>query len=127
MIPAPATISNWLHLFLSGRFVALALLSVQMALVLALLVAGGGDAANTATEGAGQVRGRVVEVVGRSIVELETLRIRDEAGMVWTFSAPEGFIGLTPSHLREHQLLGRSVLVTYVSRGDELVAMDLSD
>ena len=75
----------------------------------------------------GQVQGRVLEVVGRSIVELETLRIRDETGKEWTFGAAQGSIGFTPSHLREHQLAGESVLVTYVTRGGELLVVDITD
>jgi hypothetical protein len=69
----------------------------------------------------------VVEVVGRSITELDSLRIRDEAGRVWTFASDEGFVGFTPSHLREHQLVGAPVVVTYVTQGDTLVVVDVSD
>lgn len=73
-----------------------------------------------------QVRGQVVEVSARNFAELETLRIRDDAGREYRFIA-EGFIGFTPSHVREHQLLGQSLLVTYEQRGDELVAIALAD
>ena len=69
----------------------------------------------------------VVEVVGRSITELDSLRIRDEAGKEWTFASDEGFVGFTPSHLREHQLMGATVVVTYVRQGDTLVAVDVGD
>jgi hypothetical protein len=74
----------------------------------------------------GQVRGQVVEVVARNIVEVETLRIRDDDGVVWTFTS-EGFAGFTPSHLREHQLFGQPVLLFYVEKGDSLVAVDMAD
>ena len=73
-----------------------------------------------------QVRGQVIEVSARNFAELETLRIRDDAGREYRFIA-EGFIGFTPSHVREHQLLGQSLLVTYEKRGDELVAIALAD
>ena len=73
-----------------------------------------------------QVRGHVVEVVGRSITEVETLRIRDSDERSWTFTT-EGFIGFSPAHLREHQLFGQTVLVTYVAKGDILVAVDVAD
>ena len=73
-----------------------------------------------------QVRGQVIEVSARDFAELETLRIRDDAGREYRFTT-EGFVGFTPSHVREHQLLGQSLLVTYEKRGDKLVAVALTD
>lgn len=100
-----------------------------LALTLALTVAfgcGGSSAADT-VQLDGQVRGLIVGLVSRSIAEVDSLRIRDEAGNVWTFVADEGFIGFSPSHLRQHQLLGDTVVVTYESRGESLVAVNISD
>ena len=98
------------------------------ALVLALaLSAGCGGGADATSEGGEPVQGLVVEVVGRSITELDTLRVRDEDGKVWTFTSGEGFVGFTPSHLRQHQLLGHAVRVTYVVRGDTLVVVSIAD
>ena len=74
-----------------------------------------------------QVRGHVVDVVVRNFTEVESLRIRDEAGKIWDFRGAEGFIGFTPSHVKEHQLQGLSVLVSYVREGDTLVAVRLAD
>ena len=73
-----------------------------------------------------QVRGRVLEVVGRDILEVETLRIRDSSNNEWTFIT-EGFVGFSPSHIRQHQLQGELVVITYVKRGEVLVAVDVSD
>ena len=100
---------------------------ILSALTVTLVLACGGNSAVTTAEPSGQVRGLVLEVVNRSITELETLRIRDETGKILSFTGAEGFIGITPSHLREHQLLGSSVLVTYVREGDTLVVLDISD
>ena len=100
---------------------------IALALTVVVVLACGGYSATAKDEPEGQVRGRVVEVVNRSITELDTLRIRDEAGKIWSFKGAKGFIGITPSHLREHQLLGSSVLVTYIREGDTLVALDISD
>ena len=77
-------------------------------------------------DGSRQVRGQVVEVVARNFTELESLRIRDSEGREYLFTT-DGFIGFTPSHVREHQLLGQSLLVTYEKRGDTLVAVALED
>jgi hypothetical protein len=96
-------------------------------LALALATGCGGNAATATVEPAGEVRGLVEEVVGRNIVEIDLLRIRDESGRIWSFGAGEGFIGFSPSHLRAHQLLGETVQVTYETRGGMLVAVALSD
>ena len=97
---------------------------------LMLLACGNGDDTGAATsrpgEASGEVQGLVVEVVGRNIVELETLRIRAEDGTVWTFTA-DGPLEFSPSHLREHQLFGETVTVSYVRRGELLVAVEIGD
>ena len=103
------------------------------ALVLAIACGGGQatattDAAPTTDAGdAGrQVRGHVLEVVARNITELESVSIRDQDGKRWTFTT-EGYTGVTPSHLREHQLSGQQVVVSYVEREDWLVAVKIGD
>ena len=106
---------------------ALRLVFLTAALILALIISCGGKTPDTGEQEGAQVRGMVLEVVGRNIVELETLRIRDESGKEWTFGADQGFIGFSPSHLREHQLAGESVLVTYVTQGSGLIAVDITD
>ena len=97
-----------------------------LSLTLLLGVACGAGPSTPTPEDKGQVRGRIVEVIARSITEVDTLRIRDEDGKIWTFTT-EGFAGFTPSHLREHQLFGQSVLVSFVKQGDKLVALDIAD
>ncbi len=97
---------------------------------LLLLACGAGDDTGAATsragEASGEVEGLVVEVAGRNIVELETLGIRDVDGTVWTFTA-EGPLEFSQSHLREHQLFGETVTVSYVRRGELLVAVEITD
>ena len=72
------------------------------------------------------VRGLVVEVSAESLTDLASLTIRDEPGDLWTLTA-EGFVGMTPSHLREHQLLGQPVSVSYKETPDGLVAIRITD
>ena len=101
---------------------------VGLSLVL-LLACGGGHTPSevTAVEAeVDQVRGRILEVVGRNITEIETLRILDEMGKEWAFTTEE-FVGFTPSHLQEHQLFGQTILVSYVEKNGRLVAVNLSD
>ena len=98
-----------------------------LALMLALILACSGDSSDSGELQEGQVRGRVLEVVGRNLAELETLRIRDESGKEWAFSAAQGFIGFSPSHIREHQIAGESLLITYVVQDGQLIALDIID
>lgn len=110
---------------------------LAVVLILALIIACGGDSPESTEPASGSegsadqagdpVRGVILEVVGRNLAELESLRIRDETGKEWTFEAAEGFTGVSPSHLREHQLIGESVLVTYEIQGDKLIALDVAD
>ena len=118
----PPANKSCLSMLIKGKkltlFPALAGLLLGLAALLSLAACGDGEIR--------QVRGQVVAVSARNFAELETLRIRDDAGREYRFIA-EGFIGFTPSHVREHQLLGQSLLVTYEKRGDELVAIALAD
>ena len=72
------------------------------------------------------VRGIVVEVIGRNLLEVETLKVRSQDGKTWTFTT-EGPLPFTASHLREHQLFGQTVQVFFTKRDGRLVAVDLAD
>lgn len=95
-------------------------------LALFLAAASCGEAPGDSNGGLRQVRGHVVEVVARSITEVEILRLRDEDGSEYVFST-EGFVGFTPSHLKEHALFGQTVLVTYREEDGRLVAVRTED
>jgi hypothetical protein len=73
-----------------------------------------------------QIRGQIVEVVSRNIAEIELFTIRDENGLEYTFTT-DGFVEFTPSHLKEHQLFGQAVLVSYVKQEGRLVAVKIGD
>ena len=73
-----------------------------------------------------RIRGMLLEVVARNITEVETLRLLGEDGKEYRFTT-EGFVGFSPSHIREHQLFGHPVIVSYVEKGRELVAVAISD
>ena len=97
-----------------------------LALLLLLSTACGGGGTVDDVTGAKQVRGQIVEVVVRNIAEIELLTIRDDSGLEYTFTTKEA-VGFTPSHLKEHQLLGQSVLIKYVDQGGRLVAVEMGD
>ena len=81
------------------------------------LACGGGD--NTVT-------GLVIEAVERDLVEIELLRVRDGDGKVWVFST-DGPVGISASHLRQHQVLGESIVVTYRKYRGSLIATEVRD
>ena len=116
--------------FLINRSVADSTLwLLAMALLVALMGAcmqnpGSADQTN----GQQIVRGRIVNVDARSLLEIESLTIRDKSGAAYTVEARGVLFGkFTPSHLREHMVSGTSVEVTYYDEGDRLVLGAISD
>ena len=67
--------------------------------------------------GDGAIVGHVLEVTARSLVEVDTLKVVTEDGTEWEFKGGE-FPGFTPSHLEEHQALGKPVRVFYIREED---------
>ena len=98
--------------------------------ILALMLAGAaacGEPAPSASDtGPLQIRGRVLEVVARNVTEVETLRLLGEDGQEYRFTS-EGFAGFTASHLLNHQLLGQPVTVSYTRKGEQLMAVTITD
>ena len=73
-----------------------------------------------------EVRGHVVQVVPRNISEFETLHIKSETQKYYEFTS-QGFTGFTPSHIKEHQLFGQTLLVKYINKNGNLMAIALED
>ena len=67
-----------------------------------------------------------MEVADRNLAEIETLRIRDSEGRVWTFTS-DGPLAKNGAHLRLHQVLGETIEVGYEEREGQLVATSLRD
>ena len=72
------------------------------------------------------VRGAVVDLEARSLLELSWIDVVDDAGSRWHFSAGQ-YKGFTPSHLREHMVQGQRVVVTYRNEEGTLVIVDIED
>lgn len=70
--------------------------------------------------------GRVVDVVERNREEVEWLSIRTVEGEVWRFTS-EGPLPFLPAHFRQHQVLGQTVKIFYITRGELLVAIHATD
>jgi hypothetical protein len=73
-----------------------------------------------------EVRGHVIQVVPRNISEFETLHIKSQTQKYYEFTS-QGFTGFTPSHIKEHQLFGQTLLVKYVNKNGKLIAISLED
>ena len=69
---------------------------------------------------------RLIQRFPRSITDLDSVTVRDESGKLWTFKT-EGFLGFSPSHLREHQAFAWSVTVFYEETPDGLLANSITD
>jgi hypothetical protein len=98
---------------------------------LGLIACGGDSASDTSSqtiEEAETVRGLILEVNAKSLLELESLRLEDEGGTIWLFEGGgRTFPGLTPSHIREHMVAGQRVSVTFERDGDVLTVVDVGD
>ena len=74
------------------------------------------------------IHGLIRDVQVRSLLELESLTVEDEDGGLWVFEAwGKRLTGFTPSHLREHMVLGDQVTVTFHREDGILIVDDLSD
>ena len=83
------------------------------------------DAAQPAT---GEVSGLILDLDARSLLELESVTLEDENGATWIFEAQgKRLAGFTPSHLREHMLLGEPVTVAFHRENGVLVLDDVTD
>ena len=96
----------------------LAAVSVAGACLLVLAVSCGG--------GEKTVTGMVTGVVERNLSEVELLRVRDRSDNIWEFTTL-GNIGMSPAHLKQHQVLGQGVIVVYKRIGGRLVVSKIRD
>ena len=96
----------------------LAAVSVAGACLLVLAVSCGG--------GEKTVTGMVTDVVERNLSEVELLRVRDRFDNTWEFTTL-GNIGMSPAHLKQHQVLGQGVLVAYKTIDGRLVVSKIRD
>lgn len=95
-----------------------------MAVAVALSGCGGGT---TGTQTAQQVvRGEIMDVKARDLLHIESLTVRDADGRTWVFEA-RAVLEFTPSHMREHMVLGEPVAVTFHEEAGVLVADKLAD
>ena len=108
----------------TGRLATIAALVSMMLLVVAAACEG----ESRRTGGESEVRGMVQAVEPRSPLHIESLTVVDDEGVVWVFQGGTRTpVGFTPSHLREHMVLGEPVSVFYHAEGEALVIDDITD
>ena len=90
--------------------------------VLFLAACGGG-------EDVGTVHGNITDIQTKSITEIESFSVLDEAGETWIFvtEGPLDLLGLTTSHLRQHMLDVQAVRVVFEREALGLVAVGIYD
>ena len=104
---------------------ASSLVVVLWALVLALPACGPGQE-GVAAGASETVRGVVLAVEAKSLTEIDTLTVADEAGVTWHFEAGD-YKGFPPSHLREHMVQGSPVSVTFRREEGVLIIEGVTD
>ena len=102
------------------------LLSILALLLTGTLAAGCWELDDYSTVKTDWKSGRVVDVVERNRDEVEWLSIRTVEGEVWRFTS-EGPLPFLPAHFRQHQVLGQTVKIFYITRGELLVAIHATD
>ena len=92
------------------------------------LIACGGDSSSQAPDQVESVRGLILGVNAKSLLELESLTLEDEGGTIWLFEGGgRTFPDFTPSHIREHMVTGQQILVTFERDGDMLTVVHVAD
>ena len=74
------------------------------------------------------VRGLVQEVDARSLLEIDSVTVRDGDGREWVIEGGGTEIpGFSPSHVREHMVLGQTVTAFFHRKDGVLVLDDMTD
>ena len=72
--------------------------------------------------------GLILELVPMTLLEFESIKVVDELGAVMEFhSGGRRFSHFTPSHLREHMVLGHGVVVSYREDGGVFHIVEITD
>jgi len=97
-------------------------------LVLVVAACGVASRAEPGQENAESVRGLIRDVQSSSFSGIGSLTIEDDKGATWVFEGRDVAIpGVTPSHLRDHMLLGLPVVVRFRRENGALVLSDVED
>jgi len=73
------------------------------------------------------VIGRLIDVQSSGLLVLDSIEVIDEDGRQWKLESPGDLSHFTPSHLRQHMVLGEQLRVSFHRDGDALIIDRLSD
>ena len=121
-----APLANWGAGGRVGMGRALASFAV-VALLIASLSCNRGSDQGPGGPVAETVSGLIRQVDSRSLLKVRSLTVEDDSGTRWVFEADQRFDDFTPSHLREHMVLGLRVAVTFHRDEGRLIIDALSD
>ena len=108
------------------RISAARALAVAALLIASLSCAGSSDQGSEALV-AETVHGLITHVDSRSLLRVRSLTVVDDSGARWVFEADRRFDDFTPSHLREHMVLGLPLTITFHREDGRLIMDELAD
>ena len=96
--------------------------------IVVVALGGCGRAPEGEPEAQSSFAGTVTSFEASSLLELESVTVANESGVVMQFHADgRRFEEFTPAHVREHMVLGDPVEVTYRLSGDKRLIVSLRD
>ena len=99
-----------------------------MVSITSVLACSGGSGTESIADVAERVGGLIQDVQAKSLLELQSLTLRDDNGETLRFEANGKILtGFPPSHLREHMVLGLRVTVVFHREGNALILDDVID
>ena len=75
----------------------------------------------------GTVIGRLTDVQSSGLLVLDSIEVIDEDGRFWKLESSGDLSHFTPSHLRQHMVLGEQLKVSFHRESDSLVIDSLTD
>ncbi len=98
---------NLLNIQIHKKIYTSALIVVAFALVLTAC-------AKTSNQEETSIRGFIRDFSASTLQSFDTVTVEDEKGILWHFSSNgRVFPGFSPSHLRDHMITGKTILITY--------------
>ena len=101
-------------------------LAVAALLIASLSCTGRSDQGSAASV-AETVHGLITHVDSRSLLKVRSLTVVDDSDARWVFEADRRFDDFTPSHLREHMVLGLPLTITFHREDGRLIMDELTD
>jgi hypothetical protein len=104
------------------------MLLIALAVAFTLVVCDSGKDSDVDGPEAMSVHGLVQHIEARSLLQVGSLTVRDDDGRDWVIEGRGTEIaGFSPSHVREHMVLGQPIRVLFHREDGVLVLDDITD